>query len=70
LKPGFYSVRRCLQQFNEQLFESLNYSDQNRLLNELIADRQQRYEKYGDSPKVLEPNVKFSAGGLRDFQLD
>ena len=26
-------------------------------------------KKYGTSPKTLEPNVKFSAGGLRDFQV-
>ncbi len=38
------------------------------LLNELCEDINDRYKKYGDSPKVLEPNVKLSAGGLRDFQ--
>jgi [protein-PII] uridylyltransferase len=55
--------------FNELLFASFDETDQKRLLNELISDRENRYDKYGDSPKVLEPNVKFSAGGLRDFQL-
>ena len=36
------------------------------LIKRLIEDSEQRYKKYGNSPKMLEPNVKFSAGGLRD----
>jgi [protein-PII] uridylyltransferase len=33
-----------------------------------IAERQQvRYQKYGNSSKLLEPNIKNSAGGLRDI---
>jgi len=28
-----------------------------------------RYQKYGNSAKVLEPNVKYTAGGLRDLQV-
>jgi [protein-PII] uridylyltransferase len=39
-----------------------------KLLNALFEDFNLRYDKYGGSPKVLEPNVKLSAGGLRDFQ--
>jgi [protein-PII] uridylyltransferase len=39
-----------------------------RLLNNFVKDQKQRYFKYGDSPKFLEPNVKMSAGGLRDLQ--
>ena len=34
----------------------------------MLEDIRQRYEKYDESPKILEPNVKSSAGGLRDFQ--
>ena len=56
-------------QWTRQLFASIGETEQKRLLNELISDMQNRYEKYGDSPKVLEPNIKNSAGGLRDFQL-
>lgn len=50
------------------LLESFNEKDIINLLNELMIDIQRRYNKYGDSPKVLEPNIKMSAGGLRDFQ--
>ena len=34
----------------------------------LLADSSLRHERYGHSVKLLEPNVKKSAGGLRDFQ--
>lgn len=38
------------------------------LLKNFNSDLNQRYLKYGSSPKFLEPNVKMSAGGLRDLQ--
>lgn len=39
------------------------------LCDELIEETTHRYKKYGNSPKVIEPNVKATAGGLRDLQL-
>lgn len=50
------------------LFEAINNDVKNKILLQLFDDLKLRYEKYGDSPKVLEPNVKMSPGGLRDFQ--
>jgi len=38
------------------------------LIKRMIDEFSDRYQKHGDSPKVLEPNVKLSAGGLRDLQ--
>jgi [protein-PII] uridylyltransferase len=38
------------------------------LIKRMIDEFEERYKKHGDSPKVLEPNVKLSAGGLRDLQ--
>ena len=32
-----------------------------------LAEREQRYRKFGASPYIGEPNVKESAGGLRDM---
>ncbi len=38
------------------------------LLKDMFLDFENRCKKHGSSPKVLEPNVKLSAGGLRDLQ--
>ena len=54
--------------WDETLFSYITENIKIKLLNELFEDINDRYKKYGDSPKVLEPNVKLSAGGLRDFQ--
>jgi [protein-PII] uridylyltransferase len=55
-------------EWNESLFSSMSEKNQRKVVSELIADISDRYEKYGDSAKMLEPNVKLSPGGLRDFQ--
>jgi len=54
--------------WNDLLLSSITDELKVRLINEMFDDIQQRYEKYDESPKILEPNVKLSAGGLRDFQ--
>lgn len=54
--------------WNEHLFSTITEDVKVKLLKELFEDTEARYIKYGESPKVLEPNVKLSAGGLRDFQ--
>jgi [protein-PII] uridylyltransferase len=54
--------------WNKTLLSTLTDEIRVNLLNALFEDFNLRYDKYGDSPKVLEPNVKLSAGGLRDFQ--
>lgn len=54
--------------WNKTLLHTLTDEIRVKLLNALFEDFNLRYDKYGDSPKVLEPNVKLSAGGLRDFQ--
>lgn len=59
---------KIYNQWNKILFDSINNESQKRLYRELSQDVQERYKKYGESPKVLEPNVKLSAGGLRDLQ--
>ena len=56
------------KQWNKILFTFIAGDVKVKLLNELSEDINDRYNKYGNSPKVLEPNVKLSAGGLRDFQ--
>ncbi len=56
------------KEWNKSLFDIIGEEEKSKLLNELSEDINLRYAKYGESPKVLEPNVKNSAGGLRDFQ--
>ncbi len=70
----FFETRHILgsvkiyKEWKERLFNSITKPVKVKLMNELINDIYERYKKYGDSPKVIEPNVKMSAGGLRDFQ--
>jgi len=59
---------KIYNRWNGEIFSAVTEKLKVKLLNDMVADIQKRYEKYGDSPKVLEPNVKLSAGGLRDFQ--
>ncbi|MFZ5948630.1 MAG: [protein-PII] uridylyltransferase [Stygiobacter sp.] len=60
---------KIYNQWNKKILASLNPTNKKRLLEEYIADIKKRYQKYGDSAKVLEPNVKYTAGGLRDVQV-
>ncbi|MCF6271513.1 MAG: HD domain-containing protein, partial [Melioribacteraceae bacterium] len=55
------------KKWNEKILSVLDETHKTRLLNQYFADIKTRHKKYGESPKVLEPNVKSSAGGLRDF---
>jgi [protein-PII] uridylyltransferase len=59
--------RMTYKKWNGQVIKLLD--DQTKLsqINNLIGDIKERHRKYGTSPKVLEPNVKFSSGGLRDL---
>ncbi len=54
--------------WNDILLDSVTEEVKVKLINGMLEDIQLRYDKYDDSPKILEPNVKLSAGGLRDFQ--
>ncbi|MCH8940977.1 MAG: HD domain-containing protein [Bacteroidetes bacterium] len=70
----FFETRHLLgskqvyEDWKDKLFKAITQKVKIKLFNELINDIAKRYKKYGDSPKVLEPNIKTSAGGLRDFQ--
>ncbi len=48
---------------------ALNDKYKKELIEKFLEDLNARYAKYGGSAKVLEPNVKFTAGGLRDLQM-
>ena len=53
--------------WEKNLHAKISPGQKEKLLYEYFEDVRARHKKYGDSPKVLEPNIKYSAGGLRDF---
>ncbi|MEW6653991.1 MAG: HD domain-containing protein, partial [Bacteroidota bacterium] len=60
---------KLYKKWNNAVTSSLNTKVKKKLLEEYFSDIRERYKKYGDSAKVLEPNVKYTAGGLRDLQV-
>ncbi len=60
---------KTYHEWNSKVLGSLNDNYKRMLIYEYFEDLRMRYQKYGDSAKVLEPNVKFTAGGLRDLQV-
>lgn len=63
-----YGNKNLYDRWIEQINQLIKNSDIKNLFKSFVNDRNLRYRKYGDSPKFLEPNVKMSAGGLRDLQ--
>ncbi|MGK9477728.1 [protein-PII] uridylyltransferase [Melioribacter sp. OK-6-Me] len=57
------------KEWNKKVLSSLKQETKKNLINEYFVDINLRYQKYGSSAKVLEPNVKYTAGGLRDLQV-
>src|SRR5919106_5782894 len=58
--------RRPFARFRKVLRDNVYRHDFQQFLATTLAERDQRYRKYGASPYIGEPNVKESAGGLRD----
>ncbi len=59
--------RRLFNHFRRVLAENVYRRDFAQFLETTLAERDQRYHKYGASPYIREPNIKESAGGLRDI---
>lgn len=55
--------------WNKELLDLITDDVKERLLHKYFDDIKLRHDKYGESARVLEPNVKYSAGGLRDLQV-
>ncbi len=60
--------KNLFKKFVKRLFFLLEKENKKEFIEKYLDDIQKRYERYGDSPKILEPNVKYTAGGLRDLQ--
>jgi [protein-PII] uridylyltransferase len=58
--------RRLFAKFRRVLRDNVYRHDFEQFLATTLAERDQRYRKYGGTPYIGEPNVKESAGGLRD----
>lgn len=56
-------------ELNKELLASVNDEIKEKLLSRYFDDVKLRHERYGASAKELEPNVKYTAGGLRDLQV-
>ena len=59
--------RRLFNRFRKVLAENVYQKDFGQFLETTLSERDQRYRKFGGSPYMGEPNVKESAGGLRDI---
>jgi [protein-PII] uridylyltransferase len=59
--------RKLFTRFRRVLRENVYRRDFEQFLATTLAERDQRYRRYGASPYIGEPNVKESAGGLRDM---
>jgi [protein-PII] uridylyltransferase len=55
------------EQLVERLDEEIFEKQKETLLGELMAEREARYAKFGSAACLQEPNIKESAGGLRDL---
>jgi [protein-PII] uridylyltransferase len=58
--------RRLFARLQKTLRQEVYRKDYPEFLRQTLAERDERYRKYGGSVYVQEPNVKESAGGLRD----
>ncbi|NOX17669.1 MAG: HD domain-containing protein [Chlorobi bacterium] len=61
--------RKLYQEWNKRLIASLLPEKKVEILKRFFDDNKARYKKFGESPKLLEPNIKFTAGGMRDVHV-
>src|SRR5437870_10321387 len=59
--------KKLFARFGRVLRDNVYRRDFEQFLATTLAEREQRYRKYGASPYIREPNIKESAGGLRDM---
>ncbi|MGH7207936.1 MAG: [protein-PII] uridylyltransferase, partial [Nitrospiraceae bacterium] len=57
------------QEFNRRYLREVVGRGAGRFIEQKVEERRREYEKFGQTVYLLEPNVKKSKGGLRDFHL-
>ncbi len=60
--------RSVYAQYRKSIATRIKRSDKRAYVQQLLTAVELRHQKYGNSTKLLEPNTKNSAGGLRDLQ--
>lgn len=58
---------RLAAQFHEMLLQHVRRGEDRWLIEGVFEEVEARHERFGNSVKLLEPNIKKSAGGLRDL---
>lgn len=59
--------KNILQVYAEKMLSFISSKPQTKFLNAILNGVEERHKKYEHSIKLLEPNIKNSAGGLRDL---
>ena len=59
--------RTIFRKFTSAIQHKIQEDDRISFVHRISETRQMRHNKYGNSSKLLEPNIKNSAGGLRDI---
>lgn len=62
-----FGNQKIYDEWNAKLFESIREKNKEQLITQYFEDIELRYKKYGNSAKILEPNIKYTGGGLRDI---
>src|ERR1041385_5491417 len=57
------------QEFNRRYAQEVVGSEVGKFIEQKVEERRREYVKFGETVYLLEPNVKKSKGGLRDFHL-
>ncbi len=57
------------QEFHRRYFREVVGRGTGQFIEQKVEERRREYEKFGETVYLLEPNVKKSQGGLRDFHL-
>ena len=60
---------KIYKEWNNYLFDSIDEKSKKELIKKFIEDLDNRHKRYGESAKMLEPNVKYTCGGLRDIHV-
>jgi len=63
-----FGSKKLFNEFVNKLLTLVDKENKKDLIARYELDIQKRYKYYGASPKILEPNIKYTAGGLRDLQ--